>query len=527
MSEDYEKIGKIGEGIYGKVYSLKMLDTNDDTDQNNSQSNLLAFKKNSSGTGILGIGSSLKEVDILSKLKGHPYIIDLITVSFGLPFEGDEDETDKFEDGFKDDLMHFIMEYKEEHNDKFFNEKHTIGIKVKCDVICQLFLALEYMHAKNITHRDLKPANLLISYDGDGSVNLKIIDFGMSQILSKSYCSTPEVCSSWYRAPEICCSLPNYNSAVDIWSAGCIVFELLSTKPFICINEEDMEGDELNEEILNKIWISMPIAPDVGTMNNLTKYCSFKCKTKKVKRTSFLEKLKLSTEQYSELRSYNLVDPLNTLFFDCLTLEYTQRKRATEILNSKFFEEYESFILDVRSAFNPVESMREVIVIQANHERAHLMDLAYFIFNNRDKIEWYTHKILFHSIDLYDRYMQYNSSLPVPQANDTNNTCIIFHTILYIFYKYYSTLTYSRKWEYFTPPNLHTVTVKKFAESFELFLLQKVCGYQLYRETILESAGYYDEVITDSFVRNLLMFYGQLPNWKDGSCRALYRLFKK
>lgn len=77
-------------------------------------------------------------------------------------------------------------------------------------------------------HRDLKPSNLLIDKTG---THLKIADFGLARTFNlplKSY--THEVVTLWYRAPEILLGQKVYSTAVDVWSVGCILFEMFSNK---------------------------------------------------------------------------------------------------------------------------------------------------------------------------------------------------------------------------------------------------------------------------------------------------------
>jgi len=104
------------------------------------------------------------------------------------------------------------------------------------DEHCQFFIyqvlrGLKYMHSANVMHRDLKPRNLLVNSNCD----LKICDFGLARVddpgqRDKAVMSN-YIATRWYRAPEVILNRKPYTKAVDLWSVGCILAELIGRKP--------------------------------------------------------------------------------------------------------------------------------------------------------------------------------------------------------------------------------------------------------------------------------------------------------
>jgi serine/threonine protein kinase len=81
----------------------------------------------------------------------------------------------------------------------------------------------------------MKPANILIAPDG----TLKLADFGLSRSVSvaiRPY--SHEVVTLWYRCPELLLGANEYSKSVDIWSVGCIFFELIRLRPLFEANDE-------------------------------------------------------------------------------------------------------------------------------------------------------------------------------------------------------------------------------------------------------------------------------------------------
>ncbi|KAF4474501.1 Cyclin-dependent kinase-like 4 [Colletotrichum fructicola Nara gc5] len=95
----------------------------------------------------------------------------------------------------------------------------------------QILLGLSFLHDIGIVHRDLKPDNILISEDDC----VKICDFGLSHCLDGSDARTPVVCTLYYRPLELLVAdafewqdiSTQYGSEIDLWSAGCIMRELV------------------------------------------------------------------------------------------------------------------------------------------------------------------------------------------------------------------------------------------------------------------------------------------------------------
>ncbi|CAN1157322.1 Mitogen-activated protein kinase 4 [Linum perenne] len=91
----------------------------------------------------------------------------------------------------------------------------------------QVLRGLKYVHSAHVLHRDLKPSNLLLNSNCD----LKIADFGLARTTSETDFMTEYVVTRWYRAPELLLNCSEYTAAIDIWSVGCILGEIMTRQP--------------------------------------------------------------------------------------------------------------------------------------------------------------------------------------------------------------------------------------------------------------------------------------------------------
>jgi renal tumor antigen len=104
----------------------------------------------------------------------------------------------------------------------------------------QLMIALDHMHRKGIFHRDIKPENILIDTHADLGRGLKLADFGSCRGIYSKQPYTEYISTRWYRAPECLLTDGYYGPEMDIWGAGCVMFEITNLHPlFPGANEVD------------------------------------------------------------------------------------------------------------------------------------------------------------------------------------------------------------------------------------------------------------------------------------------------
>lgn len=106
------------------------------------------------------------------------------------------------------------------------------GVDFARVVMFQLLTAIEYMHSHDVAHLDIRPHNVMLE-----SVTppvIRLIDFGLAKRFIDSKGRIPmefeQVTAAYYRAPEVFREDCEYTEAVDIWSIGCVFFELIMMK---------------------------------------------------------------------------------------------------------------------------------------------------------------------------------------------------------------------------------------------------------------------------------------------------------
>ncbi|KAL6454844.1 MKC1 Mitogen-activated protein kinase MKC1 [Candida maltosa Xu316] len=194
----FKILKELGHGAYGIVCSAKYQDP----------SSYVAIKKITNiFTKKILCKRALRELKLLQFFRGHD--LDIIPN----PMTGEFNEIYLYEELMECD-MHQIIRSGQPLTDSHYQS-----------FIYQVLCGLKYIHSADVLHRDLKPGNLLVNADCE----LKICDFGLAN--ENAGFMTEYVATRWYRAPEIMLSFTNYTKAIDIWSVGCILAELLGGKP--------------------------------------------------------------------------------------------------------------------------------------------------------------------------------------------------------------------------------------------------------------------------------------------------------
>ncbi|KAK8731710.1 hypothetical protein OTU49_007436 [Cherax quadricarinatus] len=155
--------------------------------------------------------ATIREIEVLRMVAGHPYIIEL-------------------HDVFESSTFIFLVFELCEHGELFDHLTTVVTLSEKKTklIMRQLFEALAHVHGKGIVHRDLKPENILL----DDNYNIKLTDFGFAKVLVPGETLT-ELCGTpGYLAPELLrCNMmegaPGYAHQVDLWACGVIMYTLL------------------------------------------------------------------------------------------------------------------------------------------------------------------------------------------------------------------------------------------------------------------------------------------------------------
>lgn len=208
-------IKKLGEGSFSEVFMAKSSSTGE----------TFAIKRLKKRYRSIDEVQHLPEIYALQVLQGHPNIIDLLNLSY--------DSNNGYVSMFFELMDYNVYELITEHK-KPFDEQTTLIL------IYQLLKAISFIHSKNLFHRDIKPENCMVNKN---TMELKLCDFGSTRSATNLQPYTEYVSTRWYRAPECILTSGSYGVKVDEWAVGCMIYEIMTTRPlFPGKNEIDQIG---------------------------------------------------------------------------------------------------------------------------------------------------------------------------------------------------------------------------------------------------------------------------------------------
>ncbi|KAH0490229.1 hypothetical protein TgHK011_001708 [Trichoderma gracile] len=208
--DHYDKLNDIEEGTYGFVARATEI----------ASGRVVALKRlkleagDPNGLPVTG----LREIQILKKCR-HRNVVAMEEVVVG-------NDLSK-----PDNSIFLVLEFVEHDLKSILQDmpEPFLSSEVK-RLLLQLTAGVSYLHQNYILHRDLKTSNLLLSNRG----LLKIADFGMARHVGDPRPKlTQLVVTLWYRAPELLLGARDYGAAVDMWSVGCIMGELITREPLL------------------------------------------------------------------------------------------------------------------------------------------------------------------------------------------------------------------------------------------------------------------------------------------------------
>ena len=203
----YRFIRLLGQGSFGTVFEAEDL----------HNKTICAIKQISKPfNSVLDAKRLLREIRILSKLH-HENITNLFNVTSSSTYSNFN-------------TVYLVIEKMDTDMSCLLQNHVKLSFEHRRYFMYQLLRGLKYIHSAKVVHRDIKPENIFINSKNE----LKIGDFGLSRVIGDPY--SPElqneaILTRCYRAPEVLLNMKNYGPAIDVWSAGCVLGELMTGKP--------------------------------------------------------------------------------------------------------------------------------------------------------------------------------------------------------------------------------------------------------------------------------------------------------
>ncbi|KAF8382158.1 hypothetical protein PRIPAC_71300 [Pristionchus pacificus] len=218
----------------------------------------------------------------------------------------------------------FIFGYMPETLDKVIKRGvNIIDMKI---YIWQLFNGLDFLAANRIAHRDIKPINILVNRD---SGELQIGDFGSAKVISSKERSSSYQVTRYYRPPEMLLGSSHYSHLIDVWSAGCVLGEMIKGRVLFRGTDSDHQMQ----------LIQAAFGPPTENEIRLMKLDPKKVKLKNITQHGILTTLRLQGENSDPSKFTPVIKSAVKLLERVLVFIPENRLSGKEFLEDPFFED--------------------------------------------------------------------------------------------------------------------------------------------------------------------------------------------
>ena len=300
----------IGEGTFGMVFKAEYVGDITFAEKNRIPKKV-ALKKIKMEDSKEGFPiTALREIMLMKKCH-HENILEILEIVTSKIYSKNN----------KKQEVYLVFEYMEHDLGGLSLAEYKFDLPQIKYIMYQILKGVQYLHKNNIIHRDIKCANILINNKG----KVKIGDFGLARNITPNHTKkyTYKVVTLWFRAPELLLGETLYGTAIDVWSCGCVLGELLTgVCPF-------QAKDELGlfEKICEKC----------GTPNELT----WPGVTKLPLWNKLMPKTMYPNSFKEHYKNFNKIDDtVMDLFSKMLQLDPKKRITIDEALNHPFFNEH-------------------------------------------------------------------------------------------------------------------------------------------------------------------------------------------
>jgi serine/threonine protein kinase len=312
---EYGVLQKIGRGTFSSVYKVRRISTGE----------IFAMKVIKEKIPNIEAVRNIDEIKYMTLIGSHPNIVQLYDVIY----EPKILRLSLIFDYMDFDLLRLFS------TPSFYHE----------DILhyaYQLIYGLGFIHSAVFVHCDIKPENIMINLR---SRELKIGDLGSMQ---KGPCSNKNgvyICTRWYRAPELLLKCKRFDGAVDIWSAGCVIAEMIMKKP-IFPGRDTMHQLQLIHDTLHRV----PSQEQLNEMETNPKYTADMFKLSDPQLPGIRERLSCFCD------NSELIDAVEKM----LVYDPTRRITAQELLALNIFDSNANSRKITRSSKMLVRSANDV-----------------------------------------------------------------------------------------------------------------------------------------------------------------------